>query len=83
MRCRSQVVSMGLVMLVAAGCADGAAPEPGIANPASEHCVELGGEVELREDADGAQHGVCVFPDGVECDEWELYRGACAPGSSE
>jgi uncharacterized protein len=75
MRCRSHVVSMGLVMLVAAGCADGAAPEPGIANPASEHCVELGGEVELREDADGAQHG--------ECDEWELYRGACAPGSSE
>ncbi len=49
----------------------------GMANPASVHCVEQGGEVQIRE-GDGGQYGMCVFPDGRECDEWGFFRsGVC------
>lgn len=51
-----------------------------LANPASVHCVDNGGALEIRSDAAGNQAGVCVFPDGSECDEWAFFRGECAPG---
>lgn len=34
-----------------------------------------GGKVDIREGKNG-QYGVCLFPDGKECDEWALYKGA-------
>ena len=51
----------------------------GIANPAFAYCVEQGGTSELRTAADGSQSGVCVFPDGSECEEWAFFRGECTP----
>jgi len=45
-----------------------------IANPASTNCVEKGGTVEIRDSPEG-QYGVCVFPNGLECEEWALFRG--------
>jgi putative hemolysin len=54
-------------------------PEPGIANPASVHCEEQGGRLEIEEDAEGNQTGICVFPDGSSCEEWAFYRGECEP----
>lgn len=51
----------------------------GITNPASTYCVEQGGTSELRTAEEGSQSGVCVFPDGSECDEWAFFRGECAP----
>jgi putative hemolysin len=53
-----------------------AAPGPGIANPASVYCAGLGYVEETRENPDG-QYGVCIFPDGTECDSWALFRGEC------
>jgi len=50
-------------------------------NPASAYCVEQGYKSEIRTAADGSQSGVCIFPDGSECDEWAYYRGECAPAS--
>ena len=50
----------------------------GLANPASVHCEEEGGQVEIRDEAAG-QAGYCVFPDGSECEEWAFFRGECAP----
>lgn len=50
-----------------------------VANPASVHCQEQGGVLEIRTGADGGQVGFCLFPDGSECEEWALYRGACRP----
>jgi len=52
---------------------------PGLANPASKYCEDQGGTVENREDprAGGGQYGVCVLPEGRECDEWAFYRGGC------
>ncbi|MCK4589389.1 MAG: DUF333 domain-containing protein [Nanoarchaeota archaeon] len=49
-----------------------------LANPASVHCVEQGGTLEIRTDPGGNQEGWCVFFDqGIECEEWEFYRGEC------
>lgn len=52
-----------------------------MANPASVHCVDQGGASEIRE-GDGGQYGMCVFPDGRECDEWGFFRsGVCGDHS--
>jgi putative hemolysin len=72
-----------LTAAVLAGCAvDTTAEQPadtGLANPASEYCVEQGGRVEIRTDADGGEQGFCVFSDGSECEEWAYFRGECEP----
>jgi putative hemolysin len=46
-------------------------------NPASVFCERNGNKLEIRTAADGSQSGVCVFPDGSECDEWAYFRGEC------
>ncbi len=51
----------------------------GIANPASVYCINNGGKLEIREDAEGNQYGVCLFSDGIECEEWAYFRGECNP----
>ncbi|WP_080963087.1 DUF333 domain-containing protein [Pseudomonas fluorescens] len=60
------------------GCAS-ASPEVGkdvqIANPASEHCVKIGGRLEIRKEAAG-EVGYCHLPDGRIIEEWELFRKA-------
>ncbi|MCW4461339.1 DUF333 domain-containing protein [Sphingomonas sp. BT-65] len=47
----------------------------GMANPASVHCVEVGGRVEIRKEAGGAT-GYCHLPDGRVIEEWTLFRSA-------
>jgi putative hemolysin len=58
-------------------------PPPGstakIANPASVHCIERGGTLQL-ENRPGGQYGVCVFADNRQCEEWAMYRGECPVG---
>jgi putative hemolysin len=53
----------------------------GMANPASVYCEEQGYTLEIRTGADGGEYGVCLFPDGTECEEWAYFRGECAPGA--
>jgi len=50
-----------------------------IANPASVYCEKQGYQLETRTDSEGNQYGVCIFPNGSECDEWAYFRGECAP----
>jgi putative hemolysin len=54
-------------------------PEANMPNPASVYCEQQGNKLEIRTAADGSQSGVCIFPDGSECDEWAYYRGECSP----
>lgn len=72
---------LALVQLTA--CATPSRPTPtqqaGIANPASIYCEETGYRSEIRTSNDGIQSGVCIFPDGSECDEWAHFRGECGP----
>lgn len=58
---------------------DNAPSDVGLPNPASVYCEEQGYRVEMRTDDEGNQYGVCIFPDGSECDEWAFYRGECGP----
>lgn len=48
-----------------------------ISNPASENCVKNDGKLEIRQNEDGSEYGVCVFEDGTECEEWALFTGKC------
>ena len=57
-------------------------PQANMPNPASVHCEQNGGKLELRQDASGGITGVCVFPDGSKCEEWAYFRRECKPGNS-
>ena len=57
-------------------------PQVDMPNPASAYCEQSGYKLEIRTAPDGSQSGVCIFPDGSECDEWAYFRGECKPGSS-
>ena len=57
-------------------------PEPNMPNPASVYCEQNGGKLELRQDVSGGVAGMCVFPDGSECDEWAYFRNDCRPGDT-
>ena len=57
-----------------------------LANPASVNCEQKGNKLVIRTNSDGSQIGICVFPDGSECDEWAYFRGQCSTkkaGSSD
>jgi putative hemolysin len=55
--------------------------KPGVANPAAIYCDDLGYEYRVVDSTEG-QHGVCVFPDGSECDEWGFLAGKCGQAYS-
>jgi putative hemolysin len=55
-------------------------PAAGIANPASENCVKQGGTVSIQKNSDGSEYGLCIFPDGKQCEEWAMQRGECPVG---
>jgi putative hemolysin len=47
-----------------------------MANPAATYCKELGYEYRITLNNKG-EEGVCVFPDGKECEEWKFLAGKC------
>ena len=74
-------VVLGSLML--SGCFQGSsvtqAPAQQLANPASINCGKRGGQLTIRQLADGSEVGICAFPNGKQCEEWALYRGECRP----
>ena len=56
--------------------------EAGMPNPASVHCGQEGGKLQIR-DEEGGQVGYCIFEDGSECEEWAFFRGDCKPGENK
>lgn len=49
-----------------------------IANPAAMYCVEIMGyEYIFITTADGSVSGICIMPDGQECNPWAFYAGEC------
>lgn len=66
-------VCVAALPLMAIGNAQ-AAKKIGMANPASVHCVKIGGKSRIRTDASGNQTGYCHLPNGRICEEWALFR---------
>lgn len=93
MKGKWQIVGLALGALIASGCGPTSTqptvitpedePGVGLANPASVFCTERGYTLEIRTSEDGGQYGVCIFPDGSECEESAYYRGECEPSSEE
>jgi putative hemolysin len=52
-------------------------------NPASAYCEQQGYALDIRTADEGSQFGVCIFPDGSECDEWAYFRNECKPSGTE
>ncbi|MEM0475496.1 MAG: DUF333 domain-containing protein [Candidatus Norongarragalinales archaeon] len=57
-------------------CVNHSCVERAFGNPASEKCEADGGTVRFKENENGTR-GICVLPDGSECDEWQYFRGEC------
>lgn len=71
---------LGVMTLGVSACAKApeVAPVIGMPNPASAHCVKLGGRLEIRRGADG-ESGYCHLPDGRVVEEWALFRASATP----
>ena len=75
------LIALVILLIVKKRCVDESKPVSKLPNPASVHCLEQGGELEMR-DSEAGQYGVCMFPDNSECEEWAYYRGECAKGEN-
>lgn len=85
MKPRTLILISVFVIVLYPGCAPPGPvgePEIGMANPASVHCEDQGGRLEIRDEENG-QVGYCTFQDGSECEEWAFFNGECQPGSAE
>ena len=60
----------------APACGDAPGDRLGMANPAATYCKELGYQYRTAQTNKGEQ-GICVFPDGGECEEWTFLAGKC------
>lgn len=62
------------VLLSVVGCSqESPAPTVQIANPASVHCINKGGKLEVIKEESGDK-SMCHLPDGTVVEEWELFR---------
>ncbi|ODT08651.1 MAG: hypothetical protein ABS58_01280 [Mesorhizobium sp. SCN 65-20] len=66
---------LSVLALATMGAATAPTQKPvGLANPASVHCGQIGGKLEIRKDAQGNETGYCRLTDGKLCEEWALFR---------
>lgn len=85
MVCGTAALILLCACILGAGCTGGEpaeTPTPmptgnvsaGMANPAAVWCEQMGYGYETRKDAAGNEYGVCIFGNGMEADEWAVYR---------
>jgi len=55
--------------LALASCSSQPASVANMPNPASVYCEQHGEKLDIRSDDVGNQSGLCIFPNGSECDE--------------
>ena len=48
-------------------------------DPAADYCTNMNNRLEIRQNPDGSESGVCILSDGTECDTLEYYQGVCPP----
>lgn len=72
------ILFLGLTLISLTACSstpskDATSTKIGMANPASQYCVEQGGQLDIRNESTG-QAGYCKLPNGQVIEEWELFR---------
>ncbi|HEX2908804.1 MAG TPA: S8 family serine peptidase, partial [Phototrophicaceae bacterium] len=50
---------------------------PVMRNPAAVYCLDLGYQYETVPGIGGGEDGMCIFPDGQRCEQWQFYAGQC------
>ena len=75
-----KILLLGAIVASLAACSatpnkDMTPPKIGMPNPASKYCVDQGGQLEIRNEANG-QVGYCKLPNGQVVEEWELFRAS-------
>lgn len=85
-RLMKNMIWMSLMVVGLAGCAthnsQSTVPKVGMANPASQYCVDQGGKLEIRNETNG-QVGYCHLANGRVVEEWALFRASQANCSAE
>ena len=82
------LMAMAVSSLAACSAMDKSAAHPhkvGMANPASEYCIEQGGKLEIKDEANG-QAGYCRLPNGAVVEEWAFFRASqahCLPEEAQ
>jgi len=79
------LILAGLALIVLTGCVSHSFDNHdkkamNMTNPASSHCIQLGGKLLIKQLPNGGQYGVCEFADNRQCEEWALYKGLCPKG---
>ncbi|MBJ6351493.1 MULTISPECIES: I78 family peptidase inhibitor [unclassified Acinetobacter] len=85
-----KIIFLGLALVSLTACSsvqhkDPTPPKIGSPNPASQYCVEQGGKLEIRNEANG-QVGYCHLPNGQVVEEWKLFRdnqANCVAGEAQ
>jgi uncharacterized protein len=57
-------------------------PKLGMPNPASKFCIDQGGKLDIKNEANG-QVGYCQLPDGKVIEEWEFFRSSLKECNAE
>jgi len=73
-----KILFLGLALVSLTACSsvqhkDPTPPKIGSPNPASQYCIEQGGKLEIRNEANG-QVGYCHLSNGQVVEEWKLFR---------
>ncbi|TCB53491.1 I78 family peptidase inhibitor [Acinetobacter terrestris] len=73
-----KILVLGLMASSLTACSavqnkDTIAPKLGAANPASEYCMQQGGKLEIKNEANG-QVGYCHLENGQVIEEWKFFR---------
>lgn len=63
------------ISLTACGPDEAPPASVGLANPASEYCISLGGTSEpVTDPTEAGSKRICVLPNGDRIEEWQLFR---------
>ncbi|WP_130802612.1 putative hemolysin [Acinetobacter ihumii] len=70
------ILGGGAMMLLLLACSTTQQPPKkiGMPNPASEYCIQQGGKLDMKKDANGNSYSNCILPDGRVIEEWQLFR---------
>lgn len=68
--------------LLRGDCPVGGVKVTGYVTEAGRYCAITGGAYAVKDEGSEPEQGTCTFADGSQCDAWDYYNGACAPGTT-